>query len=244
MGNDAVRLEIDSGIAIITLDRPEAGNALDAAMASQLGDACDRANHDDSIRLAVIRGAGNVFCRGRDSEERLGASELVASVVKPVVAAIGGDALGAGLELALACDIRIGADSARFGMPQLQSGRVPHEGGTQRLPRIVGRARALDLLFGGGTIDAAEAARIGLLSRVLPARLVWQETYELALKMADMAPYSLRFAKEAIVKGLDMTLDQGLRLEADLYFLMHTTHDRVEGITSYLQRRKPHFEGK
>ena len=236
--------QLEAQVATITLNRPEAGNTFDSRMAYEFSDACDRVNQDDLIRVAVLRGAGDTFCLGDDSDSSPGVADVVSAVAKPVIACINGDAISAGLELALACDIRIASVNARFGLIQLQYGLMPHHGGTQRLPRLVGRGKALELILTGAIFDSAEAARMGLVSQVAPATEVANEASKLALRMAAMAPYSLRFAKEAINKGLDLTLEQGLRLEADLYFLMQTTRDRVEGITCYLQKKAPHFEGR
>lgn len=244
MASGTIAFHLENRVATITLDSPEAGNALDSVMADRLADACARVDQDDDIRVAVVRGAGASFCAGEVPGLPSGSLEPLAALAKPVIACVNGDALGAGLELALACDIRIAAQGARFGFPGLRSGAMPHNGGTQRLPRIVGRAKALEMLLTEAMVDAPEAARVGLVARLAPAAELGTVVQALALKMADMAPYSLRFAKETINKGLDLTMGQGLRLEADLYFLMHTTHDRVEGITSYLQKRTPHFEGR
>jgi len=241
---DHLRLQVESHVAIITLDWPEAKNAFDPWMAGALADACNRINQEDEIKAVIIQGHGATFCCGDESGSDPPVVDLVARVAKPVIASLNGDAFGAGLELALACDIRLVADTALLAMDSLESGGFPRNGGTQRLPRLVGRAKALEMLLLGTVIDAAEAFRIGLASKVIPLADVVGEAHNLAVKMADMAPYSLRFAKEAINKGMDLTMEQGLRLEADLYFLMHTTSDRVEGITSYLQKRTPHFQGK
>jgi enoyl-CoA hydratase/carnithine racemase len=156
---------------------------------------------------------------------------------------IGGDAIGLGLELALACDIRIAADTAHFGFPHIKEGLIPWDGGTQRLSRVVGQAKAMEMILTGEVIDAEEAYRIGLLSKVVPAEELMPVTIDMAREMASKGPIALRYAKEAIQKGMDLTLEQGLRLEADLYFLLHTTKDRTEGITAFREKRTPEFEG-
>jgi enoyl-CoA hydratase/carnithine racemase len=170
-------------------------------------------------------------------------AQAVASVDRPVIAAINGEAIGPGLELALSCDLRIASDEARFGLPQLSQGFIPWDGGSQRLPRIVGRARALELLLTSRTIDAVEALRIGLVNKVVPAKALLPESQALARQLAAKGPIALRYAKEAVNKGLDLTLEQGLRLEADLYFLLHTTADRIEGVRAFLEKRPPRFRG-
>ncbi|MEW6034192.1 MAG: enoyl-CoA hydratase-related protein [Chloroflexota bacterium] len=253
MSSGILSYEVEGHVAFITLNRPETGNTLDNEMAWTLRDACERINQDDGVRVVLLQGAGEDFCVGtdepRDRVKGAGppacrSASAVASILKPVVAAIQGNALGHGLELALACDIRLAADGARFGLPQVEAGLVPHDGGTQRLPRLVGRGKALELLLTAATIDASEARRIGLVSRVAPRAELAAEARRLVERMAAMAPFSLQFAKEAVNKGMELALEQGLRLEADLYFLMHTTRDRTEGITSFLEKRTPVFEGR
>jgi enoyl-CoA hydratase/carnithine racemase len=168
----------------------------------------------------------------------------VAAIEKPVIAAVNGDALGDGLELALACDVRIAAQNARFGLPEIEAGLIPSGGGTQRLPRIVGRGKALEMILTGETIDAPAALEYGLATKIVSADSLMTEVEALAKAMAAKAPVSLRYIKEAINKGLDLTMEQGLRLEADLYFLLHTTGDRTEGIKAFQQKRPPEFKGQ
>jgi len=233
-------------IASITLDRPAAGNAINREIARELEEACGRIKDDDDIYVVILTGAGNTFSRG--GEKGLGETchpaAAVAGIDRPVIAAINGDALGLGLEIALSCDIRIAADKARFGLPQVAGGRIPADGGTQRLPRIIGRGKALELLMTAETISAAKALEIGLVSKIVPSGELAGEVQKLAETIAAKGPIALRYLKEAIIKGMDMTLEQGLRLEADLYFLLHTTADRTEGIKSYLEKRKPEYKGK
>jgi len=161
-----------------------------------------------------------------------------------VVAAVQGDALAEGLELALACDLRVAAERARFALPQLADGRLPSHGGTQRLPRIIGRMRALDMLLTGRTINAPEAEQIGLVSRVVRRTGFARTLGTLIDGLTRKGPVALRYGKEAVLKGQDMTLDQGIRLEEDLYVLLQTTRDRQEGIDAFLRKRTPVFQGK
>jgi enoyl-CoA hydratase/carnithine racemase len=163
---------------------------------------------------------------------------------QPVIAGIRGDAVGQGLELALACDIRIASDTSRFGLPQIKAGHIPRDGGTQRLSRLVGRGKALEMILTGEVVDAQEALRIGLVNKVVPNKDLMEVTMKMAQEMASKGPIALRYTKEAIYKGMDMTLEQGLRLEADLYLLIHTSKDRTEGIQAFQEKRKPKFEGK
>jgi len=230
-------------VAYITLNRPEAANSLNIESAQELADACRRANRDDDIYVVVLSGAGDkAFCGG--GEAGLSVASAVATIEKPVIAAINGDALGQGLELALGCDIRLASDKARLGFPELAKGLIPADGGTQRLARLVGRGKALELLLTAESITAAEALEIGLVDRVVGGAKLADEARVLAESIAEKGPIALRFIKEAVNKGLDMTLEQGLRLEGDLYFLLHTTADRTEGITAFLKKKKPKFENK
>lgn len=235
-------------IAHITLNRPEENNIINQQLAQELEDVCRQINQDDDIYLVIITGAGErAFCGGGELEPvspRYSAATAVASIDRPVIAAINGDALGQGLELALSCDIRVASHKARFGFPQVALGLIPMDGGTQRLPRIVGKGKALELILTAETINAEEALAIGLVNKVVSAESLASEVEALAKTIASKAPIALRYAKEAINKGLDLTLDQGLHLEADLYFILHTTADRTEGIKAFLQKRPPQFRGQ
>ena len=144
----------------------------------------------------------------------------------------------------MACDMRIAVENTKFGLPQIKDGHIPDDGGTQRLTRLVGKGKALEMVLTGEPVDALEALEIGLVNRVVKSEDLQTETEALAANLLTKAPLAMRYCKEAVNKGLDMTLDQGLRLEADLYFLLHTTSDRTEGVQSYLQKRKPEYKGK
>jgi len=233
-------------VARITLNRPEVGNAIDRQMAREMEDACREIGGDDDVYVVVIAAAGEgAFCAGSEPEDAgYGVCAAVAGLEQPVIAAINGDALGAGLELALSCDIRLSSRNAKFGLPQVTRGVIPMEGGTQRLPRIVGKGKALEMVFTGEAVGAGEALEIGLVSKVVSPEELAVEIETLAENLAGKAPIALRYAKEAVSKGLDLTLDQGLHLEADLYFLLHTTDDRTEGIRAFLEKRPPHFKGQ
>jgi len=235
-------------IAHITLNRPEADNIINQQLAQELGAVCCEISQDDDIYVVTITGAGDkAFCGGSELQKSgIGykAATAIASIDRPVIAAINGDALGQGLELALSCDIRLASDKARFDFPQVAQGLIPFDGGTQRLPRVVGRGKALELILTAETITAQEALEIGLVSKVVDGAGLAAEAEALAKTIAAKGPIALRFIKEAVNKGLDLTLEQGLRLEADLYFLLHTTADRIEGITAFLEKRPPQFKGQ
>jgi enoyl-CoA hydratase/carnithine racemase len=233
-------------VATVTLNRPQAGNNLNLELAQELDELCRRINQDDYVYVAIISGAGDkAFCKGSQPENSgYKASSAIAAIEKPVIAAINGDALGVGLELALGCDIRLASDKAKFGFPEVAKGLIPADGGTQRLPRIVGWGKALELILTAGTITAKEALEIGLVSRIVPGKELMPEAEALARDIAAKGPIALKFIKEAVNKGLDLTLEQGLRLEGDLYFLLHTTKDRTEGITAFLEKRPPKFKSK
>jgi enoyl-CoA hydratase/carnithine racemase len=168
----------------------------------------------------------------------------IGSLTQPVLGVINGDAFGQGLELALACDIRISSDQARYAMPQIQNHEIPFDGGTQRLPRLIGRIQAMEMLLQGHIIGAREALGIGLVNQIVPQDELMSSSLKTAEELAAKGPLALRYAKEAVIKGMDMTLEQGLRLEGDLYFLLHTTEDRKEGITAFREKRTPVFQGK
>lgn len=222
------------------------GSRINRQMAQELVDACFAINQDDSINVVVITGSGNAFCSESEygQEGHVSASDAIAGLNYPVIAAINGDAFGEGLELALACDMRLASEAARFGLPQIAEGLIPADGGTQRLPRIVGKGKALELILTGNTIDATTALVIGLVSKVVPPEKLSLETDALVESIAGKAPISLRYAKEAINSGIELNMEQGLRLEADLYYLLHTTSDRTEGIKAFLAKRRPEFKGQ
>ncbi|MBI2860398.1 MAG: enoyl-CoA hydratase/isomerase family protein [Chloroflexi bacterium] len=243
----AVTYTVTGHIARVTLDRPGQGNVISLDMAQELVDICRGINQDEAVRVVLLAAAGETFCAGSElttEERRYIPSAAIASIDRPVIAVINGDALGEGLEMALSCDIRLASDRAQLGFPQVGWGLMPWHGGTQRLPRLVGRAKALELLLTADTLSAAEACDIGLVNRVVPAAELEAAAEALAGAVSKQGPVAARYIKEAVNKGLDLTLAQGLRLEADLYFLLHTTADRIEGIRAFLEKRPPRFEGR
>jgi enoyl-CoA hydratase len=223
----------------------------DSEVASKLTEICSCIDGDEDIYAVIVTSAGDFFSKvsiGTTTRQNEifypGPSESIASINRPTIIALNGDAIGAGLEIAMACDIRIAVENSKFGLPQIKQGRIPGDGGTQRLARLVGKGKALEMVLTGEPIGALEALEIGLVNRVVKAENLETELNVLADTLLNKAPIAMRYCKEAVNDGLDMTLDQGLKLEADLYFLLHTTSDRTEGVQSYLQKRKPEYKGK
>ena len=246
-------------VAWVQLCRPETGNCLTPDMDKEIAAFCTSAEEDETVSLVVLTGSTDVFCRGLDyiteggtpaaqairaQFSALHSPQALAAVTKPTLAAINGDALGVGLEMALACDLRVATAGAHFGLPQVADGLIPFAGGTQRLPRIVGQAKALELVLTGELIDAAEAQRIGLVSEVSPESTFITRVDEIVQGLLGKGPIALRLGKEAVHKAMDLTLDQGMRLEEDLYALLQTTQDRAEGVQAFLAKRKPTFTGQ
>ena len=251
-----VILERTETVATVTLDRPENGNRIDDAMADALGEVCRLIAEDDRLRLLVLTANGNIFSidegsetagrpiKGSAAPRKPGAPATVAGLAIPVLVALNGDATGPGLELALAGDLRICVPSARFGFTGLARGVLPQDGGTQRLPRLVGPAWARDMLLTGRMVDATEALAIGLVNRVVEQTDgLKAAAEELAAQITGGSPIGARYAKEAVKKGMDLSLDQGLGLEADLNVILQSTSDRAEGIKSFLENRDPKFKG-
>jgi enoyl-CoA hydratase len=239
-------------VRLVSINRPQADNAINLRLTEELGDVRAEISHDEEARVTIITGVGNkAFSAGvdlKDFPSKMTKSPSiamsVASLAIPVIAAINGDALDQGLELALACDLRIAVETARFALTQVASGLIPWDGATQRLPRLVGKAKAMEILLTGRHMDAAEAYQTGLVHKVVSREELMPVVMDMAQAIAAKAPFAVRYAKEAMCKGLDLTLEQGLRLEADLYFLLQITEDRTEGIRAFLEKRPPQFKGK
>jgi len=260
MTYETILYEAADGIVTITLNRPEVHNAMNERMRQELTRCFGDLATSDEARVVVVTGAGDrafsagadirefvepqVPVRFRESRKRVDFRQAMDRCPQPIIAAIRGYALGGGLELALACDIRLASEDAQLGLTEVNLAIIPGGGGTQRLPRLVGRGRALEMILTGARIDAREAWRIGLVERLVPAADVLAAARELARTLAEKAPVALRYAKEAVVKGLELPLADGLRLENDLATLLRTTEDRVEGAKAFLEKRKPRFTGK
>jgi enoyl-CoA hydratase len=226
-------------------------------LSDELRDICSMIRSDNEVRVAVLTSSlNNAFSLGEDvisdvsgTDENSGIqrctlADPIAEINKPVIAGINGNAVGLGLEMVLACDIRIGTETSFFGLPHIKAGSIPGDGATQRLSRLVGKGKALEMILTGEMIDAQEAGRIGLVNRIVSPLDLNDTVSDLAHKMAAKSPIALKYAKEAVHDGMDLSLAQGLRLEADLYFLLHTTEDRREGIKAFQGKRSPKFKGK
>jgi enoyl-CoA hydratase/carnithine racemase len=251
MGFETLTFEEEGGVAVIRLLAPPEKGKEVSQLDAELSECCQHFRRNAEARVLMLVGdSPDAFCMGkglaelgRRLSESFSITESLAEVERPVLAGITGDAIGLGLELALACDVRIASENARFGLPHVTAGVMPWEGGTQRLLRTVGRAKALEMILTGEPIDAHEANRIGLVSRLVPDDEVVATVMKMAQDMASKSPISMEYCKEAINKGMDLSLAQGLRLEADLYFLMHSTRDREEGVKAFREKRKPGFRG-
>lgn len=251
--------ELSDGIARVTIDRPDKLNALNVTVISELADAVTRIETDAAVRGVILTGSGQkAFVAGADITELAGQgpidgkarSVLGQSVFrrlelsgKPVIAAVNGFALGGGCELAMACHIRIAAEHARFGQPEVKLGIGPGYGGTARLPRLVGKGRALELLLTGGMIDAAEAYRIGLVNRVVPGDKLLGEAEALLRTILENGPLAIRACLEAVEGGLETGIDQALLLEAAHFGLLSASDDMREGTAAFAEKRKPVFKG-
>src|SRR5216117_962099 len=260
MSYQTLLFEIKDGVALITINRPDKLNALNDQVVDELAGAAERVATEDAIKGAILTGAGpKAFVAGADIGDlaKQGPFDGKARALrgqamlrrfetcgKPVVAAINGYALGGGCELALACHLRLASETAKFGQPEVKLGIAPGYGGTQRLPRLVGKGNALQLILTGETIDAREAHRIGLVNKVVPAPELLAEAERMVRGILGMGPLAVRLALEAVDRGLEMTLDEGLLLEANHFGLLAATRDMKEGLTAFLEKRAPKFEGR
>ena len=264
MAYETVKFEVKDFIAYVTLNRPDALNALNQKMTQEIIACCEEISARNDIRISIVTGAGEkAFSAGMDLKERaaetvsiverrqarlapnIGAHhQAIASIKKPMIAAVNGYAVGGGLEIALACDIRIGSTNAKLGLTEVRRGMIPGAGGTQRLPRVVGRAKALEMILTGRVIGAEEALKIGLLSQVVEPEALLPAAESIGREIMEGAPVALQFGKEAVNKGIEMPLEEGIRLEVDLSTLLRTTEDSVEGPRAFVEKRKPVWKGK
>lgn len=259
MSFENILYQVEEGIAVVTVNRPKVLNALDSATYEELGRGFRTAQEDAAVRAVILTGAGEkAFVAGADINELsvqspVGAAEfsrrslatldLIENLGKPVIAAVNGFALGGGCELAMACHIRIACGAARFGQPEVNLGIIPGNGGTQRLPRLVGKGRAIEIILTGAMVDAQEAHRIGLVNKVVAAEDLLSAAKETARSIMAKGPVAVRLSLQAIQHGLEMSLREGLELEANLFGLVFSTADMREGTRAFLERRPPRFTG-
>ncbi|HEX4574492.1 MAG TPA: enoyl-CoA hydratase-related protein [Gemmatimonadales bacterium] len=260
MAYHTLLFELRDGVALITINRPDKLNALNDEVVAELAQAAERIATDPGIKGALVTGAGGkAFVAGADIAElaQQGPFDGKARALrgqamlrrfetcgKPVIAAVNGYALGGGCELAMACHLRVASETARFGQPEVKLGIAPGYGGTQRLPRLVGKGVALALILSGDMIDAREAHRIGLVNQVVPPGELLAMAEQTLRGILAQGPLAVRLALEAVDRGLDMSLDEGLLLEANHFGLLAATRDMQEGLTAFLEKRAPRFEGR
>lgn len=258
MSENTILIDKKDGIATVTINRPEVRNALDTASWRRLRDVCVELDNDDEVRVIIITGAGDkAFIAGADLNalkvrssvetfygQNAECVEAIENVSKATIAMINGFCLGGGLEVALGCDMRMASDDAKFGQTELNVGILPGCGGTQRLPRTIGLARAKEMIFTGQIIDAKEADRIGLVNRVVSKDALLEETMKLAKSIADKSTIGVKAAKLAVSKGYDSTLATGLKLEKFAQSFIFSTEDHLEGITAFLEKRSPKFNNR
>ncbi|PDM40814.1 MULTISPECIES: enoyl-CoA hydratase [unclassified Geobacillus] len=251
---------LENGIAIITLNRPESANALSTALLYELSHLLYDLAFRRDVRIVIFTGAGEkVFCAGADLKERAGMNETevrktvaliretinqIEQLPQPVICALNGSAFGGGLELALACDIRVAADTAQLGLTETSLGIIPGAGGTQRLPRLIGKGKAKELIFTAKRITAKEAEQIGLVEYVVPREQLMEKAMEIAEQIVVNAPIAVMQAKIAINRGLDVDLATGLRIEQMAYDITIPTKDRLEGLQAFKEKRKPVYKGE
>jgi len=254
-----IKVEKEEGMGILTIDRPPV-NALTTEMVKEIGEEIEKLEKDDEVQVIIITGGGNyAFVAGADVKEfdqiepekgydvaRAGQEAFwkIEHCEKPVICAINGMALGGGNELAMACDIRIASDRARFGQPEVGLGLFPGYGGTQRLPRLVGKAKAKELIFTGRTLRADEALKIGLINQVVPDREELRAAKDMAMQIMSKAPIAVKLAKKAINEGLELPYEKAFELEAEFVRELAKTEDLKEGIKAFLEKRQPEFKGK
>ncbi|MEL6765700.1 MAG: enoyl-CoA hydratase [Pseudomonadota bacterium] len=257
MAYENIIVERKENVALIRLNRPSAMNALNSELMRELGEALTKADADDEVGAIVITGNEKAFAAGADIKEMRPKSftdafredfitaewETVTRIRKPVIAAVAGYALGGGCELAMMCDFILAADSAKFGQPEINLGVMPGAGGSQRLTRFVGKSKSMDMNLTGRFMDAAEAERSGLVSRLFPADSLVDEAVAVAQKIADKAPLAVMATKEAVNRSYETTLSEGVRFERRMFHALFATEDQGEGMDAFIEKRTPHFKG-
>ncbi len=255
---ETILVDREDRVGVVTFNRPEALNAFNAQLMEELTDALDRLEADDAIGCVIVTGSGKAFAAGADikemqpktymdvyKEDFVTASwERVARCRKPVIAAVAGYALGGGCEVAMMCDFIIAAENAKFGQPELSLGIMPGAGGTQRLTRFVGKSKAMEMCLTGRMMDAAEAERVGLVSRVVPLDELKDEAMRVARKIAALSAPVVMMTKESVNRSFETTLSEGVRFERRLFHSMFAIDDKNEGMLAFIEKRKPHFKNR
>ena len=258
MAYETIIVDVKDSVALITLNRPEALNALNSKLLGELSKALEDADKSDKVRCIVIAGSDKAFAAGADITEMADKSfvemytsnffgddsERFLRVRKPIIAAVSGYALGGGCELAMMCDFIIAADTAKFGQPEINLGVIAGIGGTQRLTRVVGKSKSMDMHLTGRFMDAAEAESSGLVSRVVPAKKLKEEALAAAGKIAEKSLLASAAAKDAVNRAYETTLAEGLRYERSLFFSLFATEDQSEGMAAFTEKREPQFRDK
>lgn len=257
MSTDFILSQLDGNVIIARLNRPDALNALNIPLMDQLINLMETWDTDPNVRCIVLTGSDKAFAAGADIKEMADASvvdmyernnlqrwERIKRVRKPIIAAVSGFCLGGGCELAMHCDMIIASESAKFGQPEINLGVIPGAGGTQRLSKVVGKYRAMELILTGRFFDAQEAYRIGLVTRVLPVETYLQESIALAKQIAEKSPMATRFAKEAILRAFETGLSDGLDYERKMFYGLFATEDQKEGMKAFVEKRKANYTGK
>ena len=260
MSFDNLLIERDGAVAIVTINRPKVLNALNAETVEEIGRVFADAKTDDAVRAVILTGGGEkAFVAGADINELALQTpvtgrehaltgqhvfDLIENMGKPIIAAVNGFALGGGCELAMACTLRLAADTAKLGQPEISLGLLPGYAGTQRLPRLVGKGKAMEMILTGAPISADEAQRIGLVNRVVPAAELMTAAKELAAQLARSAPIAMRYIINAVNKGIEMPFAEACQYEATLFGLVASTDDMKEGTAAFLAKRKPEFRGR
>lgn len=258
MSYETILLDKQEGVGLITFNRPEALNALNGQLLQELGDALLALDADGDIGAIVVTGSEKAFAAGADIKEMSGKSfaevlsddqfgpinRTFATVRKPIIAAVAGYALGGGCEIAMACDFIIAGENAKFGQPEIKLGVIPGIGGSQRLTRLVGKSKAMDMMLTGRMMDATEAERAGLVSRIAPAEDLVETVMEVASSIAELSVPSVALAKEATNGALETTLQQGLLFERRLFHSLFATEDQKEGMNAFIEKRQPQFKNR
>lgn len=259
MAFETIQVSREGAVAVLRLNRPEKANAMNSKMKEEIAASLAELERDGTVRAVVVTGAGDkAFAAGADIAEFAGKTpvdqwagyghtslyNVVDRFAKPILAMINGHCLGGGCELAMACDIRIASERAQLGQPEINIGIIPGGGGSQRLPRLVGLGKAMQLILTGDRIPAAEAFRIGLVDQVVPHDELAARTMELANKIAEKSPVAVRLAKEAVKASTRLPLDQGLRFEQGLFAIVFSTHDKEEGVRAFLEKRPAQWTGR